>query len=591
MTRGFLYEIGTAQELRQYVIQQDRVIIGRGADCDVRLQDTTVSRHHAVITAAGHCRIADLGGANVTKLNGRLIGREPVLLADGDIITVGGSSLRYSSPASEEVATAPTEDVQTAVLQTAVFAGTAGSVLLRAPAGTVDAEAGAEAALSVVLANTDEPALLVRERNRTQVFPLRGPSLSIGRDPRCAICLVDPKASREHAVLEVGHDHVLLRDLGSANGTLVNGVRTRECRLDEDDIIRIGDAELIPRLGRRAQQVDGTPSGSARAHTPVVLVPGLCGTELRRGALLLWPNLLHSISCSEKELSDYWGELTVGRAVRETVVVPGLVKVESFGRLVDFLCQQLGYTEGVDLLEFGYDWRQDGRTNAALLKERVAAWRRKMPDPHKKVVFIAHSMGGLVCRYYLEHLGGLDACARLIQLGTPNRGSTRLFSTAVSGRGALSLPIGASRIRRIMLRFASIYQLMPTDSSIRFEDGKIFAPFSEDDWIPAECRSNLPAAIAFREALARTERSSVPTTCVFGYGQRTLVEMRVRREADGGLKVLNEVFEDAGDDSVIEASAVLDRAEIHPVQQRHGALYSDKDVQRRLRYELLERAR
>jgi len=82
MTRGFLYEIGTAQELRQYVIQQDRVIIGRGADCDVRLQDTTVSRHHAVITAAGHCRIADLGGANVTKLNGRLIGREPVLLAD-----------------------------------------------------------------------------------------------------------------------------------------------------------------------------------------------------------------------------------------------------------------------------------------------------------------------------------------------------------------------------------------------------------------------------------------------------------------------------------------------------------------------------
>lgn len=84
---------------------------------------------------------------------------------------------------------------------------------------------------------------------------------------------------------------------------------------------------------------------------------------------------------------------------------------------------------------------------------------------------------------------------------------------------------------------------------------------------------------------------NIPTTCVFGYGQRTLVELVVRRERAGSLKAVQEIFDEAGDDAVIEGSAVLDRAEIHPVQQRHGALYADKDVQRRLRYELLERRR
>jgi len=63
----------------------------------------------------------------------------------------------------------------------------------------------------------------------------------------------------------------------------------------------------------------------------------------------------------------------------------------------------------------------------------------------------------------------------------------------------------------------------------------------------------------FRETLAASERHPVPTTCVFGYGQRTLVEVRVRREHDGTFKVLDEIFDDAGDDAVTEASAVLDR--------------------------------
>ena len=591
MTRGFLYEVGEGDRVRQYVIEQDRVLIGRGSDCDVQLRDATVSRHQAVITALGRCRIADLGGANITTLNGVPVGREPKLLTDGDIIVLGACSLRYSAPIVGASATELFSVAQTVELQTAVFTGTLGPAILAAPAHSINGDAGADAAVSVVLSRSEEPTLLISERGRTQVFPLRGTSLTIGRGARCEIRLNDPKASREHARVEVAGENFVLRDLDSANGTHVNGVRTQECRLAEDDTIRIGEAALVLRLGARPSGRDEMRPMNTGRHAPVVLVPGICGTELFKGATRLWPNLLRLISCSEEHLTDYWGELIVGRVTRETVVIPGLVKMEAFGRLIDFLCQELGYTEGVDLLEFGYDWRQDNRTSAALLEKRVASWRRSLPDPLTKIVFIAHSMGGLICRYYLEQFGGVDACARLILLGTPNRGSTRILSTAISGRRALAVPIGAARIRRMMLNFETTYQLLPTDPTIRLEDGEIFRPFSDDGWLPVECRRHLPTGCAFRERLAATERNSVPTTCVFGYGQRTLVEIRVRRERDGGFKILEESFDEVGDDAVTESSAVLDRAEIHPVRQRHGALYGDKDVQRRLRYELLERPR
>jgi len=156
---------------------------------------------------------------------------------------------------------------------------------------------------------------------------------------------------------------------------------------------------------------------------------------------------------------------------------------------------------------------------------------------------------------------------------------------------ALALPIGVGRVKMLMAHFASVYQMMPTFPAVRFEDGTIFNPYSDDGWVPDDCKAHLDGGRLLRDALLRSESMNVPTTCVFGYGQRTLVELVVRREADGSFKALQEVYDDAGDDAVTEGSAVLDRADIHPVQQRHGALYADKDVQRRLRYELLERRR
>lgn len=67
----------------------------------------------------------------------------------------------------------------------------------------------------------------------------------IGRLKACDICLQDVNASREHAVVEREGAGWVLVDLGSTNGTYVNGSRVDRTRLRDRDVITIGISELV----------------------------------------------------------------------------------------------------------------------------------------------------------------------------------------------------------------------------------------------------------------------------------------------------------------------------------------------------------
>ncbi|MCK4414193.1 MAG: SpoIIE family protein phosphatase [Candidatus Eisenbacteria sp.] len=67
----------------------------------------------------------------------------------------------------------------------------------------------------------------------------------IGRGSQNDIVVVDPSVSREHAEVIVEADRVAIRDLGSSNGTWVNGQRiTEEIDLRAGDRLRLGNLEL-----------------------------------------------------------------------------------------------------------------------------------------------------------------------------------------------------------------------------------------------------------------------------------------------------------------------------------------------------------
>lgn len=74
------------------------------------------------------------------------------------------------------------------------------------------------------------------------VFPVEGEQLIIGRDPANAIVINDPEVSRRHARLTLQGGRYVLEDLGSTNGTFVNGRRlTGAYVLKPGDVVSLGE--------------------------------------------------------------------------------------------------------------------------------------------------------------------------------------------------------------------------------------------------------------------------------------------------------------------------------------------------------------
>ena len=76
------------------------------------------------------------------------------------------------------------------------------------------------------------------------------PVLTIGRSSSCDLVLVDRGISRRHAELRRQAGGAVLTDLGSANGTYVNGRRLLgSCAVQPGDIIHLGNTDLVFKAG------------------------------------------------------------------------------------------------------------------------------------------------------------------------------------------------------------------------------------------------------------------------------------------------------------------------------------------------------
>jgi pSer/pThr/pTyr-binding forkhead associated (FHA) protein len=74
--------------LKEFIIDQDEIIIGRDADCDIQIDNIAVSREHARITKAlENYFVEDMGSKNGTFVNGQKVLKK--LIDTGDEITIG----------------------------------------------------------------------------------------------------------------------------------------------------------------------------------------------------------------------------------------------------------------------------------------------------------------------------------------------------------------------------------------------------------------------------------------------------------------------------------------------------------------------
>ncbi len=77
-----------------------------------------------------------------------------------------------------------------------------------------------------------------------QEFVLEQERVTIGRNAANDIVLNEPVVSGEHAALQFSPRETTITDLGSTNGTLVNGMRIKKIPLQHNDVIAIGNHEL-----------------------------------------------------------------------------------------------------------------------------------------------------------------------------------------------------------------------------------------------------------------------------------------------------------------------------------------------------------
>ncbi len=207
------------QSGRTYPLFAGSNTVGRESG-DVLVPDKTVSRTHARLEVSegdGSVAVEDLGSTNGTQVNDeRLLPHVLRSLADGD-------RLRF---------------------------GSVGFVLHRAVPET-------EAAPAAPAMQTD--AQVVETTGAGRVFPLMPGLTTFGRRPENTVVLAgDPYVSGGHAqILADGGGVYILTDLGSTNGTLLNGEHlspNRPVTLDAGDVILIGGTAL--RFERQAAPVE-----------------------------------------------------------------------------------------------------------------------------------------------------------------------------------------------------------------------------------------------------------------------------------------------------------------------------------------------
>lgn len=246
--------------------------VGRGDDNDLAFpNDPYCSRKQAIIARDGDQYFIECLSDNTPMtVNGAPVtGRLP--LDGGAEISFAGQHLTFEG---EALAEAPPTSVMSTPKTSLASPPTTASPTAGAPQATESSGeirsdvAGTTAGNSPQPASTETPGIAPAATSFVQSLDdlasedFSGPvtvrhDMKIGRTvPSGNIQLDHPTVSREHAILKVQGDRVFLRDLGSTNGTFVNGVRaTKGLLLQVGDRINIGPFSLK----FDGQQISGEP--------------------------------------------------------------------------------------------------------------------------------------------------------------------------------------------------------------------------------------------------------------------------------------------------------------------------------------------
>ena len=235
---------------REYLIPDQGLVFGRDASSDVVVDSDQVSRRHASIqpTAAGF--VINDESANGTLVNGQRIS-VPRVLARADIIRIGGDEFRFYADFKpvETVAPPPLAVGARQRLNDTLHG------IPKAPPPSMSLPAlndtlhgfPATPAPGSVAAIPPLASLLIRSGTlKGRRLHVRASQATIGRADSCDIVLPESSVSTLHAKLQRREGIWVISDLGSTNGTLVDGERVHdEVPLSPGASIKLGEVMAL----------------------------------------------------------------------------------------------------------------------------------------------------------------------------------------------------------------------------------------------------------------------------------------------------------------------------------------------------------
>jgi phospholipase A1 len=321
-----------------------------------------------------------------------------------------------------------------------------------------------------------------------------------------------------------------------------------------------------------------------------ILIPGIMGSVLKLGKEVIWPGSPLELVLSYKKMD----ELMKPELIATDVIRKVSISVQ-YQDLINDL-ETCGFRENGNpktLYVCAYDWRVDNAKSA----EKLAAMADlAVQQGATELSLIAHSMGGLISRYFLESGDfagpGHKAVRRLLTLGTPHRGAPMALSAALGKEKRAFL--SADQVHRLASDplYPSLYQLLPPqgepfawneDKAAKFSDVDIYDPA-----IAAALKlvpENLDSARKFHAKLDINKRplfEGRPIRYFFftGTRQTTVSSVNVLEVTAGKYQVRKTELEDAGDGTVPAWSATITGVQGQPVGGEHSTIYRNGVLRR-----------
>ncbi|MGL5832812.1 MAG: lipase/acyltransferase domain-containing protein [Waterburya sp.] len=356
----------------------------------------------------------------------------------------------------------------------------------------------------------------------------------------------------------------------------------------------------------------------------IVILPGILGSVLQKDGKDLWAvsgqaiwqvltktgETIHDLKLSQDdpEAENLGDGIRATSMIQDTHLIPGFWKIDGYTKTERLITDNFAVTPGdiyndpddraANFYQFPYDWRRDNRANARILKKlidkRLKCWRENSGAADAKVILLAHSMGGLVSRYYLEVLEGWRDSRALFTFGTPYRGSLNAVNFLANGYKKLFLDL-----TEVMRSLTSIYQLLPIYEVVKIDES--YQRIAEANGLPNIDKLRAQDALAFhREIEAAVEnhlkldeyRQSLAVVPIAGVQQPTLqsaiLENGKLSASENLPKALfNRPDLSDGDGTVPQISAIpIERAKNFDnifIAEQHGALQNQLQVLENLR--------